>query len=66
MGIQALALALVVRVHQRYRTLDMAQIHQRLLDDIHHAGEVPDLISDEEPVGERPISPAVAMNRSDS
>lgn len=65
-GIQALALALIVRVYQHYRTLDMAEIHQRLLDDIHQSGGVGDLISDDKPAGERPISPAPAMNRSDS
>ena len=65
-GIQALALALVVRVFQHYRTLDMAEIHQHLLDDINQSGGVNDLISDEKPAGERPISAAPAMNRSES
>lgn len=55
-GIQALALALVVRVHQHYRTLDMGEIHQRLLDDINRASDVTDVISDDQPAGERPIS----------
>lgn len=65
-GIQALALALVVRIYQHYRTLDMAEIHQRLLDDINKSGGVTDLISDERPAGERPISAAPALSRSDS
>ena len=55
-GIQALALALVVRIYQRYRTLDMAEIYQRLLKDINDATGVSDVISDEQPAGERPIS----------
>ena len=65
-GIQALALALIVRVYQHYRTLDMSEIHQRLLDDINQSGGVGDLISDDRPAGERPISVTPAMNRSDS
>ena len=65
-GIQALALALVVRIYQRYQSLDMGEVHQRLLDDIHQVGEVADLISDEKPAGERPISPTPVMSRSDS
>ncbi len=48
-GIQALALALVVRIVQHYRTLDMREIHRRLVDDINAQSDVPDLASDEQP-----------------
>jgi multicomponent Na+:H+ antiporter subunit C len=48
-GIQALALALVVRIVQHYRTLDMREIHSRLVSDINLQGEVHDLASDDAP-----------------
>lgn len=48
-GIQALALALAIRVVQHYRTLDMREIHNRLLEDINDKNDVIDLLSDEKP-----------------
>lgn len=54
-GIQALALALVLKVFQNYRTLDMAEIHQRMTHDIDTECGVTSLLSDEKPVGGRPL-----------
>jgi hypothetical protein len=39
----------VVRIVQHYRTLDMREIHRRLVDDINAQSDVPDLASDEQP-----------------
>lgn len=65
-GIQALALALALRIYQNYRTLDIREIHQRMNEDINEAAGVSDLLSDEQPVGERPISATQpAMQRSE-
>lgn len=59
-GIQALALALVLKIHQNYQTLDLRVIHQRMLADINQAAGVSDLLTDEKPKGERPISGPVS------
>ena len=53
-GIQALALALIIRVVRHYRTLDMREIHQRLLDDINAGSEVTSLSSAERPAHQEP------------
>ncbi len=54
-GIQALALALVLKVYQNYKTLDLREIHQRLSIDINKSSGVISLLSNEQPVGERPL-----------
>lgn len=59
-GIQALALALAIKVYQNYQTLDLRQIHQRMVADINRDTGVDDLLSQERPAGERPLPKAAA------
>ena len=54
-GIQALTLALVLKVHHHYQTLDLREIHQRLSADIDKKCGVIPLLSNEQPEGERPL-----------
>lgn len=65
-GIQALALALVLKVFQHYKTLDMAEIHQRLIHDINTRCGVTPLLSDEKPVGGRPLPEPLPVNSDGS
>ena len=59
-GVQALALSLVIRVKQRYGTLDMQAARRRMLADLDHAAGVAPSGSLEQPAGERPLpKPAV-------
>ncbi len=55
-GIQALALALVLKIHQNYQTLDLREIHHRMMADINHSCGVISLLSEEQPAGERPLT----------
>lgn len=60
-GVQALALSLVIRVKQRYATLDMQLARQRMQDDLDRAAGVTPPRSQERPAGERPLpAPAAA------
>jgi multisubunit Na+/H+ antiporter MnhC subunit len=61
-GIQALALALVVRVYEHYHTLDLGLIHQRLLSDIDEQSGVRPLLSPHKPSGKRPLPEPVAYH----
>lgn len=63
-GIQALALSLIMQVYRAYGTLDIRVISRRLERDIaDHAGVSP-ASSEEEPAGGRPLpSPAAALNK---
>ncbi|MCK4710072.1 MAG: NADH-quinone oxidoreductase subunit K [Gammaproteobacteria bacterium] len=54
-GIQALALALVIKVYQHYQTLDLRKIHQHMQADINQSSGVISLLSNERPAGERPL-----------
>ncbi len=54
-GIQALALALVLKVYQNYKTLDLRDIHYRMQKDINHNSGVISLLSEEQPVGKVPF-----------
>ncbi len=54
-GVQALALALVLKVYKNYQTLDLREIHHRMLADIDHSSGVISLLSEEQPKGERPL-----------
>lgn len=54
-GIQALALALVIKVYQNYQSLDLRVIHQRMLSDIDQKSGVIALLSPQKPAGERPL-----------
>ncbi|MBT3204832.1 MAG: Na+/H+ antiporter subunit C [Gammaproteobacteria bacterium] len=63
-GIQALALALVLKVYQNYKTLDIREIHQRLSTDIDSNSGVISLLSSEQPAGERPLPEPSAQNET--
>ena len=54
-GVQALALSMVIRIRQRYGTLDMRAARQRMLHDLDAAAGVPPAHSGERPAGERPL-----------
>lgn len=54
-GVQALALALVLKVYKNYGSLDIRFIHQRMMTDINKNCGVSDLISSEQPLGKRPL-----------
>jgi multisubunit Na+/H+ antiporter MnhC subunit len=54
-GVQALALSLVIRVKQRYGTLDMREARRRMLADLDDAAGVTPPGSQERPAGERPL-----------
>ena len=54
-GVQALALSMVIRIRQRYGTLDMRAARQRMLDDLDAAAGVTPARSGEKPAGERPL-----------
>lgn len=64
-GIQALALALIVRLHQQYGSLNMRSIHQRMMADINHRAGVQDILSSTHPAGKRPL-PAVRLPEGES
>jgi len=54
-GVQALALSLVIRVRQHYATLDMRVARQRMQDALDQAAGVVPPRSQEGPAGERPL-----------
>lgn len=66
-GVQALAVALLVRVYRAYGTLDMAELRTRMELDIAAAAGIEPPRSLHAPAGERPLppvpSPAAAMAR---
>ncbi|MBF0266259.1 MAG: NADH-quinone oxidoreductase subunit K [Gammaproteobacteria bacterium] len=49
-GIQALALSLIIKIYQRYRTLDMNEIHRKLEQDIAGISQSTPLASQEQPL----------------
>ena len=60
-GIQALALSLIMRVYKAYGTLDMRVISHRLEQDISSDAGVSPASSEEQPAGGRPLPPPVAV-----
>jgi multicomponent Na+:H+ antiporter subunit C len=54
-GVQALALSLIMQVYRAYGTLDMRVLATKLENDIAHAADVEPASSQDEPVGERPL-----------
>ena len=56
-GVQALALSLVIRVREAYGTLDLRVVRQRLEEDLSVAAGVVLPGSREKPAGERPLPP---------
>ncbi len=59
-GVQALAVALAIRAHRMYRTLDMPTLRSRMEQDIASAAGVAPPQSQQAPVGERPLPAAGA------
>ncbi len=60
-GIQALALALVVKIYQHYQTLDLREIHQRMSTDINRGCGIISLFSHEQPAGGRPLPEPISQ-----
>lgn len=60
-GVQALALSLVIRIKQRYGTLDMQEARQRMQDELDSDAGVTPPRSQERPAGERPIPAPAAI-----
>lgn len=54
-GVQALALSLVIQVHQKYGTLDMREVRRKMEAEIQSDAGVGKIVSDEKPAGERPL-----------
>lgn len=63
-GIQALALSLIIQVYRRYGTLDIRVISRRLERDIADDAGVTPASSEEEPAGGRPLPlPTGTLNK---
>ena len=60
-GVQALALSLVVRIKQRYGTLDMREARRRMQAELDQAAGVTPPRSQERPAGERPLPAPARM-----
>lgn len=54
-GVQALAVAMLIRIHRAYGTLDVRALRLRLDSDIAEAAGIPLPGSQEAPAGERPL-----------
>lgn len=66
-GIQALALSLIMQVYKCYGTLDMRVLSRRLERDIAGGAGVSPADSKEEPAGDRPLpSPTAAVGRQEA
>jgi hypothetical protein len=66
-GIQALALSLIMQVYKCYGTLDMRVLSRRLERDIAGSAGVSPADSEEEPAGDRPLpSPTGAVGRQEA
>ncbi len=60
-GVQALAVALMLRVQRAYGTLDVRELRRLMEQDICRAAGVAPLGSRQEPAGERPLSQPEAV-----
>lgn len=54
-GVQALAMTLVIRVYRRYGTLDIRTARERMLADLDAQAGVSPAVSSNRPLGERPL-----------
>ena len=59
-GVQAMAVAMLVRVYRAYGTLDMRELRRRMELDISAAAGIPAPSSAQSPSGERPLPPIPA------
>jgi len=64
-GIQALAVALLLRVHRSYGTLDIRELRRRMELDIADAAGIAPPGSSEAPAGERPLPSPVASSTAE-
>lgn len=62
-GVQALAVAVLIRVYRAYGTLDMAELRNRMEQEIAGAAGIPLPSSAEQPAGGRPLPPVPAFRR---
>ena len=60
-GVQALALSLVIRVRQRYGTLDMREARQAMQAELDRGADAAPSRSLERPAGERPLPAPAAV-----
>lgn len=60
-GVQALAVAVLIRVYQTYGTLEMSRLRLRMEQDICADAGIEPPSSAHEPAGERPLSPVPAF-----
>lgn len=69
-GVQALAVAVILRIHQRYGTLDMRKLRERFELEVAAAAGIAPPGSAQAPVGERPLPPPIpdrsALHAADS
>lgn len=63
-GVQALAVAILVRVYRAYGTLDMVELRNRMELEIAAAAGIPAPSSAQEPAGGRPLPPVPAFRRA--
>ena len=63
-GVQALAVAVLVRVYRAYGTLDMVELRNRMELEIGAAAGIPAPSSAQEPAGGRPLPPVPAFRRA--
>ncbi|MCU7935900.1 MAG: sodium:proton antiporter [Candidatus Thiodiazotropha sp. (ex Dulcina madagascariensis)] len=59
-GVQALAVSILIRIRQRYATLDRWEVAERMDADIAATAGTPRDVSQEAPLGERPLPPMPA------
>jgi len=62
-GVQALAVAVLVRVYRAYGTLDLRDLVEHMQGDIAKAAGIPRSTSTHAPGGERPLPPVPALVR---
>lgn len=65
-GVQALALSLVIRVKQRYATLDMHEAYTRMHNELDTTAGVTPARSQESPTGKRPLPMPAGLSEAGS
>ncbi len=64
-GVQALAISILIRIRQLYGTLERSEVAERMQADIAAAAGTPRDISQEAPLGERPLPPLPSLSQAD-
>jgi hypothetical protein len=62
-GVQAMAVSMLVRVYRAYGTLDIRELRRRMELEVSAGAGIPVPTSDEAPAGERPLPPVPAYRR---